>query len=274
MEPPRFDPDTVQLEEQVRRSVNDYFGRMAEGVDPTRQSLYAQNMTDNWLAGFRKVARQTLSLCEQYLSDEEIMRITGVPLRTIRDPQEKAREYDFQLEFNAQDLNLEMVLKKLKVINKAVLPGDTMGIIDRAFIAMGDAGDRPDLAEGAVRSQQTATNAEIEDEPMSLPRSRAGSNRNGGERTELWAAPAGADRHRAENPNIQRPMQGDQIFTAMIQNRLKHFQFQLQQQQNAQIGRVGAAPTLEGPRGAAATAAPAGVPAGGGNGGAPGGGGY
>lgn len=260
MEPPRFDADTVQLELQVRQAVNDYFGRLVEGVNPTRQALYAQNMTDNWLAGFRKVARQTLSLCEQYLSDEEIMRITGVPVRTIRDPQEKAREYDFQLEFNAQDLNLEMVLKKLEVVNKAILPADTMGVIDRAFIVeWAMRAVDPSLAQGAVRSQQAASNAEITDEQNEFTKISSGVEPQMAESGQNFAL-----REKVlldivqKNPNIQKRLQVDEIFRAMIENRLKHFQFQLQQQKNAQIGRVGTAPTLEGPTGNGAPTQPGG----------------
>jgi hypothetical protein len=47
------------------------------------------------------------------------------------------------------------------------------------------------------------------------------------------------------NPAIQQRLQQDQIFAAMLNARMESFSFQVQQQENAQIGRVGAQPGLQ-----------------------------
>jgi len=46
------------------------------------------------------------------------------------------------------------------------------------------------------------------------------------------------------NPALQQRYEQDEIFRKMLDARMQSFQFQLQQQQNAQIGRMGAVPAL------------------------------
>ena len=46
------------------------------------------------------------------------------------------------------------------------------------------------------------------------------------------------------NPANRQRYAEDEIFRAMVDNRMKHFDFQVAQNENAQIGRVGAKPVL------------------------------
>jgi hypothetical protein len=48
----------------------------------------------------------------------------------------------------------------------------------------------------------------------------------------------------AQNPAMQRRIAGQEDTAMLIENEMKFLQFQMQQGQNAQIGRVGAAPVL------------------------------
>ena len=45
---------------------------------------------------------------------------------------------------------------------------------------------------------------------------------------------------------IQRKMQGQPLVKQLADNRIKYLQFGIQQAQNAQIGRVGASPVMQG----------------------------
>ena len=49
-----------------------------------------------------------------------------------------------------------------------------------------------------------------------------------------------------QQPDIQQKLQTDQAFAQRIQKYMGQYQFQMQQQQNAQIGRIGTAPAQMG----------------------------
>jgi hypothetical protein len=248
MQPPNPDPETVALEQEVKRDVNNYFARWAEGVHPTRQALYSQKLTDDFLGGFRKVARQTVTLCRQYLSNEEFARITGVPLPfAIEDEMTMPENFDIMIDFNAGDLNFELTLAKLKTVNEVILPADTLGVIDRAkYVEWAMRAVDPTLAEDVVKPQQVATNQEIEDEQVQYSKIYGGTEpemKTGGQNAALRLQVLQTILQR--NPNVQQRYAGDEIFKKMMDARMQHFQFQLQQQQNAQIGRMGAMPALQ-----------------------------
>ena len=244
---PRPDADTVQIEEQVKLDVNNFFGRWAEGVHPTRQALYSQALTDDFLGAMRKVSQQTVMLCRQYLSNEEFARITGVPIPFAIDEFAPPQQFDIMIDFNASDLNFELTLAKLKTVNEVILPADTLGVIDRAkYVQWGMRAVDPTLAEDIVIPQQQAANAEIEDEQVQFAKLFAGTEpemKPGGQNFALRLQTLQTIMQR--NPNVQQRYAVDEVFRAMMDARVKHFQFQLQQVQNAQIGRMGAAPGLD-----------------------------
>jgi len=51
------------------------------------------------------------------------------------------------------------------------------------------------------------------------------------------------------NPELQQMITARPVLSKMVENRIKFLNFQLQQQGNAQIGRVGTQPVLQGPQG-------------------------
>jgi hypothetical protein len=104
----------------------------------------------------------------------------------------------------------------------------------------------PNLADLLVRDPGPAAAMEANDEQLAYTKIAAGTE------PEL---PAEGQNHqlRAQvlqgiiqaNPAVQQRYQQDEIFRKMIDARLKGFNFQLQQQQNAQIGRQGTLPALQ-----------------------------
>jgi hypothetical protein len=248
MSPPQTELDTAKLEEEVRTGVNDYFGRFDEKVNPARQALYSQQQVDDWLGAWAEVAHQTLALCREYMSNEEFARVTGVELPFASEGYlPPPGEYDIVIEFNAMDLNAEVVAMKLKAINEMVLPADTMGVVDRSvLIQWAMQAIDPTLANMVVRPQEAAANKEIEDEQVQFSKLFAGTEpemKQGGENSALRLQVLNTILSR--NPNVKRRYEGDEIFRKMMDARMQHFQFNLQQQQNAQIGRMGAMPALQ-----------------------------
>ena len=136
------------------------------------------------------------------------------------------------IDFNASDLNSELTLAKLKTINEVILPADTMGVIDRAaYIQWGMRAVDPNLAQDVLVSQQQAANQEITDEQSQFAKLFSGTEpdmQQGGQNFALRLQTLQGIIQR--NPNVQKRYAVDQIFKAMVDARMKHFNFQLQQQ--------------------------------------------
>jgi len=237
MRTPQHDPDTVALERQVRLDVDNFFGRLAEGVNPARSQLYQQATVDEWLGGLQLAAKMTLALVGQYMP-EEFQRVTGQAYP-------EGAEYDVLLDFNAADLNMEYVLKKLNVM-KEVLAMDTQSVVNRPVItewAMRSID--PMLGAKAVMDVQVANDRETSEEQDAFTKIMAGTEpamREGGQNFALRLRVLQDILQR--NPDIQAALQDKPTSLAMLQARMKHLEFQVQQEQNANIGRLGAVPAL------------------------------
>jgi hypothetical protein len=120
------------------------------------------------------------------------------------------------------------------VIDRAGLVKFIMGAVD------------PVLAQMLVRDPGPAAAMEANEEQLAFTKIAAG--------TEPELPGEGVNHQlRAQvlqgiiqaNPAVQQRYGQDEIFKGMIDARMKALQFQLQQQQNAQIGRMGTMPALQ-----------------------------
>jgi len=238
---PALDQDTVGIERETRADASNYFCRPAPGVSDVRQALFSQEMASEWLESLKLVVNQTLALARQHMGDEAFHAVTGVQM----DFAAGALDFTITLEFNASMFNVELVMKKLNLV-KEILNMDTFGIVDRAgLVRWAMESVDPRLARDIVQDAQDASAAEVEDETAQFAKLFAGVEpemKPGGQNYGLRLQTL--QKILQSNPNLEQRMQSDPVFAAMIQNRMKHFNFMLTQQQNAQIGRVGAQPVL------------------------------
>jgi hypothetical protein len=126
---------------------------------------------------------------------------------------------------------------------------DNMGVIDRAgLVKFIMSTVDPNIADLIVRDPGPAAQIEADEEQLAYTKIAAG--------TEPPLPQEGVNfQLRAQvlqgiiqaNPAIQQRLQQDEIFRKMIEARMKAFEFQNQQQQNAVIGRQGTLPALQQP---------------------------
>lgn len=249
MQPPPFDQGTIEIEAATRRDVDMYFGRISRDVPQPLTVMMQQMQVDRWLRSCKAVVAQAFALMQQYLTDMEIMRVSGslpAPFQVSRE-QIQGR-FDLTAEFDVRDLDMEMVGKRLDAVAKLAVPLDVAGVIDRAgLVQFVMSAIDPSLAQRIVRSQEVATAQEAEDEQLAYTKIAAGTEpplpregMNAQLRMQVLQGIVQA------NPAVQQRYGSDEIFKQMIDARMKAFQFQLQQVQNAQIGRTGAVPALQG----------------------------
>ncbi|NBW14940.1 MAG: hypothetical protein EBR82_43760 [Caulobacteraceae bacterium] len=150
-------------------------------------------------------------------------------------------------EFDARLLDNEALGAKLDYLAKVLVPLDSFGVIDRAGLVkyMFQAVD-PNLAGVLVQDIGAATQAEIEDEQGAFAKIAAGTEpplKESGQNAQVRLQTL--QQIIQSNPAVSQRYQQDEIFRRMLDARMQAFQFQLQQQQNAVIGRVGAQPALQ-----------------------------
>jgi hypothetical protein len=247
MEPPPFDKGTIEVEQSTRGDVDEYFGRATAAIAPARTMLAQQDLVDSFLTDMKLAIAQTLQLMQQYLTDAQVQRIVGMlPGKFQLTREEVQGQYDLQVDFDVRDLDNEFLGKKLDYIAKVAIPLDVAGVIDRAGLVkfIMSAVD-PVLGESLVRDAGVAAAAEAEDEQVQFTKIAAGAEpplkEGGNPQVRLQVLQQTIQ----SNPAVTQRYQQDEIFRKMIDARVQSFQFQLQQQQNAQIGRMGAVPALQ-----------------------------
>lgn len=247
MTPPAPDGATIEIEAATRRDVDEYFGIPRGDLAPQRSALAQQDLVDTWLADCSLILGQTFQLAQQYLDDIQFVRVAGgmpAPFRASR--QEIQGKFDLRLDFDARTFDSEALQQKIKGMVE-LLPLDVMGVVDRVGLVrfLFSAID-PNMAEFLIKDVEAAAQAEIEDEQLQYTKIAAGTEpqlKGDGQNAQLRLQTL--QQIIQANPAVQQRYQADEIFKAMIDARIQSFEFALQQQQNAQIGRVGAQPALE-----------------------------
>jgi hypothetical protein len=248
MNPPQPDAGSIEVEMSIRNDVDTYFGRISEAVPPQRYMLHTQELVDSWLLDMKLCLVQTLALCQQYMTEEEVARVTGNPnLPLTASPADIRGRFDVTCEFDARLLDSEALGAKLDYLAKVLVPLDSFGVIDRVGLVqyMMQAVD-PNLAGILIKDIGAATQAEQEDEQTAFAKIAAGTEpplKEGGQNAQVRLQTL--QQIIQSNPAVQQRYQSDEIFRSMIDARAQAFQFQLQQQQNAVIGRTGAQPALQ-----------------------------
>lgn len=247
MEPPPFDGDTIEVEKSARNDVDEYFGRASAAVAPGKTQIAQQDLVDDFLIDCKLAISQTLQLMHQYMTDDQIQLIAGM----LPEPFQLSREdiqgqYDLTVDFDVRDLDTDYLGKKLDYISKIVVPLDVSGVLDRAGLVSWVMGAiDPVLGQQLVRNPGVATAAEAEDEQTAFAKIAAGTEppfKQGGNaqvRLQVLQQIVQA------NPAVQQRYNQDPIFKKMLDARVANFRFQLDQAQNAQIGRQGAVPALQ-----------------------------
>ena len=152
--------------------------------------------------------------------------------------------YDLSLRFSVDTLNPEFMEKKLDAVTK-LTQFDVTGALDRNKLLeiIAESID-PMLAKQVIMDKQTAQQKEIDDEQNSWvkiineiePLPKEGINFELRQQT--------AQQILQTSQELQKKMQEKPLVKQLADNRMKFLQFGIQQQQNAQIGRVGVKPVM------------------------------
>lgn len=230
------------LMDRIEMKVASMFGLIHPNVPQVHTQMVQQFTVNNFFLAWSQVYRQMFCLTMQFMTPEEIQRITGVNL-TAGDI-DINQMFDFSVRFDVRELDTDYVINKLKSINQFVLPMDTSGSIDRSkLIRKMVEAISPESAKDIIIDQQTATQKQYSEVQNDLVKMMLGL-----EAQYVQNDPQAGVKMQAmqdilsKNPKAQQMAQQDGVFQALLQNYQKNLQMSIMQQQNAQIGRTGVTP--------------------------------
>lgn len=245
MPPPNSRVDfTISAEKAITKSAARLVGSMDDDIPAPLISLHQEDLVTQYLEEEVSVLTQIFQLAQQYLDEALVTRVTGSmpqPFRVTRD--EIQGQFDLEISFDPQEIDGQYAMRKLEMIAKVSRELDPNNVTDRnrlLEIAYGIID--PHLAESIVLDANQASQKELEDEQHNLALILTGQEppmKETGENPRLRMQVMQAAR---QNPSIVNTLQQDPIKAQIFENRMKHLGFMLQQQQNANTGRLGAEP--------------------------------
>lgn len=245
LQPPPLSQSSLEAENAAVLDVLRYFG--LDPDNPEGNQLYKQCMVNRWLDSWREALSQALSLCQQYLPPEFVARITNGPVEEIAMTQEDIEgKFDLSLRFSVDTLNPEFMEKKLDAVTK-LTQFDVTGALDRnKLLGIVAESIDPMLAKQVIMDKQTASQKEIEDEQNSWLKIMNEIEPLPKEGVNFQLRSQTAQQILQTSQELQRKMQEKPLVKQLADNRMKYLQFGIQQQENAQIGRVGVKPVTGG----------------------------
>jgi hypothetical protein len=215
------------------------------GLDEDQNSIVRkQFLVDKYLQHSAEVLKQCFRCFQRFGPDSIYFRVTGAP-----DPVNfnKGNPYeDFDIIINYDVLNSDKVLQEAKlqqIMNLTQM--DRNGRINSTALldAMASAID-PVLADSILQPIEDAQDQVSKEVTDDLAKIFAG--------IEMPARPTGSGaalqiiQQYVQQPDIAQKVQSDPAFAQRLQKYTAQYQFMIQQQQNAQIGRIGTNPAQMG----------------------------
>ena len=247
LEIPPMSPASMEVEMQLRQLAAKMTGRATGPQDAVEANVLRQDMINNWLHGWSQVLRKMWFLDRSY-NQEVWFRVTNNAQGMNLVMDETASQYDFQITFNSMNNDEEKVMQKLETVGKIMAQYDRQGqarydVFLRTFL---DAID-PNLAGQLIMPAQEATTKEIIETSNDIAKIASG---------QVVNAPQGANAQlrlqvlqqylqgteQVPADDVQQRLQEDERFRQRMETYQKQLSFQIQQQQNAQIGMMGTAP--------------------------------
>ena len=212
------------------------------GLDERSQisQIRQQFLVDKFLQHSAEVLRMCYRCFQRFGPDSIFFRVTGFPDPQVFDKGSAEENFDIVVNYDVLNSDTESQEKKLEQI-VALTQMDRSGRIniDRLLDTVANAID-PVLADSILQPTEVAQEQIVKKVTDDLAKIYSG--------IEVNAQPNGAQialqliQQYVQQPDITQRLQTDQSFAARIEKYSSQYTFQLQQMQNAQIGRLGTEP--------------------------------
>jgi len=126
--PPTGNPEIAfALIEYTMKRLSNKYGLMNEHVLPAKWQMKLQALVERYLDSAGDMFQQWSALIQENADQAEMERIAGDDVNFPRTPEEIQGEFDVNLVFDARDLDMEFVWKKVEAVLKWAVPLDRSG---------------------------------------------------------------------------------------------------------------------------------------------------
>lgn len=239
---PAWDPGSREMSATILAFADRYMGRvLPDGSNAQEAQWMQQDTADTWMEGLARVDEQILALCQQFLPEEIAFRVVGSESgRVVRATRSEIQgSFDIAITYALENLIPDTIKQKIEVIIQS-LQLDDGGMVNRAKVleylySLVDSS----LGEMVLRPEEEGHAMEVEDEANVFARLYAGVPVDVKPKQAHAARLQWLQNMLAQNVAAQQRYGSDEQFRALVDQRMKQLEFQVQQRQNAQIGRLG-----------------------------------
>lgn len=238
---PPFNPGSVEIEQNQLMQANRIMGLdMDNPMSGPRQQWFV----NKFLSHVRDVLRLAYKCYQRFGPEEVFFRVTGVV-----DPQKFQRgspdeDFDVKVDFDVLNNDPENLKEQLQqMVSLVQLDKNGRINVDKLLESVA-ASINPVMADSILQPAEAASQQIIKFVTDDISKIYAG--------IEMPARPNGAQvalqaiQQYVSQPDVMQRVQQDEAFRGRLEKYQKQYSFQLQQAQNAEIGKVGTAPAAMG----------------------------
>jgi len=224
--------------------VDNYFGRLAEKVPPSRAQTKQQMTVQSNLLSWTEAFQQEFQLVQQYMPAQDIEKVLGKPPPWANDPSAIEKQYDFILTFDVRELDTDYMQAKLTAVKDTIVPIDVAGRIDRSkLVELLLRSIDPSLADQLIMDQAQASKQLRDKVKLDLAQMFLGNEADYIEMDPTAKMQLQYGRELFQNnPNYQAAIAKDQRFSELIQKWEQNLMQSVKQENNKMVGRIGVQP--------------------------------
>jgi len=203
-----------------------------------------QFLVDKFLSHTAEVLRMSFKCFQRFGPDEVFFRVTGIPDPQIFNKGNPDENFDILINFDVLNTDPDNVQAKLKQFAELTQFNTNNRMSMDNFLDIAASAVDPVMADAVLQPVESAQEEVVKQVTDDLAKIFAG--------IEVPARPAGAQiaiqviQQYTQQPDIAQRAATDEAFAARLQKYTGQYTFQMQQAQNAQIGRIGTAPAQMG----------------------------
>jgi len=203
-----------------------------------------QFLVDKFLSHTAEVLRMSFKCFQRFGPDEVFFRVTGIPDPQIFNKGNPDENFDILINFDVLNTDPDNVQAKLKQFSELTQFNTNNRMSMDNFLDIAASAVDPVMADAILQPVESAQEEVVKQVTDDLAKIFAG--------IEVPARPAGAQiamqviQQYTQQPDIAQRAATDEAFSGRLQKYVGQYTFQMQQAQNAQIGRIGTAPAQMG----------------------------